>query len=444
MKKSLKIKIIVVFFIILMLFLIYTKIKEETDVETISRAKITSLFEKVDNSKLAKISKYIIYGTHFNLEGTVEIPSISGIKIYSANVVIKNINGEENALNCTYDYNDGLLSFSTTDKINDGLYLENLSNSNYYIFLKVILSNSEVKYYSLENNSKYDNITYFTLTKDNSNNRVDIKFDTYNNISFMGISVSPTDKLPDNVYDIAIDPGHGGNDSGAKNNGYSESDLVLDCAKILKQNLENSGYKVFLTRDGTEAKDEPMDSNMYDENGRINIACESCSKLLLSLHINSNSTKLSKGGVEIYAPSNCNLNFAKLLAENIVKTANTSYSSLSTYKEDDGVYVHNFSNAEILAFKSRAILGKYEPYNITNSTPFLYIIRETGGIATNAFVDGRNKNYGTNKYYNSNVGIETYDIELGYMNIDKDLNNILKNKNLYMTAISDSINKFYK
>ena len=42
------------------------------------------------------------------------------------------------------------------------------------------------------------------------------------------------------------------------------------------------------------------------------------------------------------------------------------------------------------------------------------------------------------KYYNSNIGIETYSIELGYMHIDDDLDNILKNENLYMQAISDS------
>ena len=181
-----------------------------------------------------------------------------------------------------------------------------------------------------------------------------------------------------------------------------------------------------------------MANNMYNENGRINKVQESHAKILISLHVNSNSKKLSKGGVEVYAPSNCNLDFAKLLADNIVKQANTSYSTFSLYKQYDGVYVHNFSNAEILAFKSRAISGKYEPYNITKTTPYLYMIRETGGIATNAFVDGRNKNYGTNKYYNSNIGIETYSIELGYMHIEDDLDNILKNENLYMQAISNS------
>ena len=43
---------------------------------------------------------------------------------------------------------------------------------------------------------------------------------------------------------------------------------------------------------------------------------------------------------------------------------------------------------------------------MTTDTPYLYMLRETGGIATGAYVDGRNKSFGTNKYYNSNIGVE--------------------------------------
>lgn len=436
MKKSTKIKLIVIFFILLMIFLIFIKIKNDNNSQTIIQTKTASLFQNINNT--AKVNKYIVYGTHFNLEGSLEIPKISGISIYSAHVVVKNIDEKEISLKCTYTYKDNILSFSTIDKINEGLYLENLAKDKYYVFLKIVFSNSEVKYYSLENASKYEDTSYYTITKNETNNKININFSNYNNLPFMAISVEDIESLPDNVYDIAIDPAHGGKDLGAQNNEYYESDIVLKCAKILKEKLEKSGYKVYLTRDGSESKTEDMANNMYNENGRINKVQESHAKILISLHVNSNSKKLSKGGVEVYAPSNCNLDFAKLLANNIVKKANTSYSTFSLYKQADGVYVHNFSDAEILAFKSRANSAKYEPYSITKTTPYLYMIRETGGIATNAFVDGRNKNYGTNKYYNSNIGIETYSIELGYMHIDDDLDNILKNENLYMQAISDS------
>ena len=410
MKKSTKIKLIVIFFILLMIFLIFIKIKNDNNSQTIIQTKTASLFQNINNT--AKVNKYIVYGTHFNLEGSLEIPKISGISIYSAHVVVKNIDEKEISLKCTYTYKDNILSFSTIDKINEGLYLENLAKDKYYVFLKIVFSNSEVKYYSLENASKYEDTAYYTITKNETNNKININFSNYNNLPFMAISVEDIESLPDNVYDIAIDPAHGGKDLGAQNNGYYESDIVLKCAKKLKEKLEKSGYKVYLTRDGSESKTEDMANNMYNENGRINKVQESHAKILISLHVNSNSKKLSKGGIEVYAPSNCNLDVAKLLANNIVKKANTSYSTFSLYKQADGVYVHNFSDAEISAFKSRAISAKYEPYNITKTTPYLYMIRETGGIATNAFVDGRNKNYGTNKY--------------------------LKNENLYMQAISDS------
>ena len=108
-----------------------------------------------------------------------------------------------------------------------------------------------------------------------------------------------------------------------------------------------------------------------------------------------------------------------------------------------GVYVRNFTKADILAFETRAKRDGYDAYNITTSTPYLYIIRETGGISTNAFVDGRNTDYGTNQFYNSNIGIETYLIELGFMSVDKDLSNIIQNSDNYMEAIAQSIQSYY-
>lgn len=108
-----------------------------------------------------------------------------------------------------------------------------------------------------------------------------------------------------------------------------------------------------------------------------------------------------------------------------------------------GVYVRNFTNSDIAAFKSRAEKAKYEPYNITTSTPYLYIIRETGGISTNAFVDGRNKDYGTNKYYNSNTGLESYVVNLGYAKVSSDWNNFINNYEKYSDSISESVLSYF-
>ena len=259
----------------------------------------------------------------------------------------------------------------------------------------------------------------------------------------MSLNVTKAESLPEDVYDIAIDPGHGGIDTGGISGDYTEADLVLEYGLNLKSKLEALGLKVFISRDGSESSQEDSTTNMYDEDGRINILNKSKAKLLISLQLNSNSYDQNDGGVEVYAPNNCNLDFANLLASNIVTLANTHYSNLSTYKKADGVYVRNFTKADIASFNRNAQRDGYEPYNITTDTPYLYIIRETGGISTNAFVDGRNKDYGINQYYKSNVGIETYSIELGYMTVEQDFNNILANSDKYMEAISQSIKTYY-
>ena len=76
--------------------------------------------------------------------------------------------------------------------------------------------------------------------------------------NYMNINVEDT-KLPKDVYDIVIDPGHGGKDGGAvtTHNGetYAEKDITLDYGKDLKKALEELGLKVKLTRDGTNEEE---------------------------------------------------------------------------------------------------------------------------------------------------------------------------------------------
>ena len=440
--KEFYIKNIVILFIILMIILIFVKFHTDTNPTKIAEEQKTQLFSTIEKNTNAKITKFATYGTHFNLDGTIDIIKVSGIKINYVDLVIKNLNGNENSIKANFNYSDNICSFSTSDEINNGIDLENLSIDTYYLLIKITYSNSDVKYYSLSNDSEYDDITYYTITKNNSNNKINISFNTYNDINYMSISVNKETNLPDDVYDIAIDPSHGGLDKGSSSGDYTESELVLNYGLKLKSELENLGLKVFISRDENSSDKEDTANNMYDENGRINILNATHAKLLISLQINGTSYDKKNGGIEVYAPSNCNLDFASHLAENLVNKSGLYYSENNQFKKSDGVYVRNFTNSDILAFKSNAIRGKYEPYNITLTTPYFYIIRETGGISTNAFVDGRNTKFGNNKYYNSNSGIETYIINLGYMSIENDLNNIINNMNEYINAISDSIKSY--
>lgn len=134
------------------------------------------------------------------------------------------------------------------------------------------------------------------------------------------------------------------------------------------------------------------------------------------------------------------MTFAKDFASNIVKYANTRYSDLdATYKEEEGVYVRTFQEAEIESSIQDAKNAGYKPYDITEDVPYLYMLRETGGIATGAYVDGRNKKYGANQFYDSNVGVEAFLLELGYINNRKDLNNLLNNEDGYVNGVVQTI-----
>ena len=332
----------------------------------------------------------------------------------------------------TVTFDDYGLYFTTGDEINNSIDLESLNLGTYYINLRLKLNNSkDYKYYSLSNVSTNSNIEYFTLTKNDKNNKINIDFIEYKykDKKYKCLSLKVEEcELPEDVYDFAIDAGHGGTDKGEKYSEYNESDLMVDYAITLKQKLEDKGYKVKLTRDESNTNLYTA-TNMYDDNGRITIACESKAKFMISLHLNSQN---DSGGIEVYAPCKSNLELAQKIANTIVSYTNTSYSNYTAYKKADGVYVKNYNKSMIESTNS--VKKEYENYPLTTDTPYLYTIREVGGIATNAYVDGRNTMYSANKYYQSNQGIECYQIHLG--SIKNNLNDLLNQKENYLNAIA--------
>ena len=152
----------------------------------------------------------------------------------------------------------------------------------------------------------------------------------------------------------------------------------MDYAKDLKVKLEELGLKVKLTRDD-ENTSTYTTTNMYNDNGRITVACETKAKYMISFHVNNGANGLS--GLEIYAPTKSNLDFAKLMANKIVESGANSYSNNSGYRKADGVFVWNFTKSVIKQFENTANKKGYEPYNITIDTPYQYTIREEIGRA---------------------------------------------------------------
>jgi len=108
---------------------------------------------------------------------------------------------------------------------------------------------------------------------------------------------------------IVIDPGHGGEDSGAVGaRGTLEKDVVLPLAKKLKQCIDQKkGFKAFLTREGDYFV--PLEK-------RVEIAREYGADLFVSLHTDANFSKRVRGAsVYCLSTKGASDEAAKLLAE---------------------------------------------------------------------------------------------------------------------------------
>ena len=112
-----------------------------------------------------------------------------------------------------------------------------------------------------------------------------------------GLSVEAVDPLPDltsppTVRVMAIDAGHGGNDTGTRGSDDTlEKDVTLSVTRRLREAIESSlGLRVVLTR----ARDETVG---LDE--RAAIANNNKADLFISLHVNA-SVRATATGAEVY------------------------------------------------------------------------------------------------------------------------------------------------
>lgn len=373
------------------------------------------------------IDELYIYGTHLNLHGN----TVQGDGLQ---LVLYNGEFKEISININDD------EFNLSDKVNDGLYLEDIARGDYYLFLRTKETSDDdkvnYKYYALKNNTDYKETTYYTFS--NTNNKIIINSEE----SYPTMMMHVKENTDDNVYDIVIDPGHGGMDSGANKNGYYESELTMELADLLYEKLKDTGLKVKLTRqDGELTKNEKLPE--YGVHGRAVIPYEVKAKYVFSIHFNSNSYS-SVNGLEVYTADNINYDLAKNLVKNITETTGIGYSSNKISKVMNGIYTRTFTESEIESSSKENEEKGRVPYDITTKSNYYYIIRETGGIVTGAYVDNRNEEIKANPYVKSNVGSETYLLELGYISNNTDLDNLLNNMDKYAEGIVKSITPLYK
>jgi len=119
---------------------------------------------------------------------------------------------------------------------------------------------------------------------------------------------------------IYIDPGHGGADPGAVYKNVEEATINLIVSKKLKENLENLGASVYITREGDyDLSSTTINRKKSDLYNRISLINKSNCDVYISIHINAETSSLWYGAQTFYYPANkSNIVLAKYIQKSLI------------------------------------------------------------------------------------------------------------------------------
>jgi len=245
---------------------------------------------------------------------------------------------------------------------------------------------------------------WYTVMRNGVSNQITLE----NYQGMLSINVNKVNEQPENVYDILIDPGHGGLDTGTAFNNLLESEESLKISEYILNRLSDHGLKVKLTR--TENIDPAGKGNFdynespyYDE-GRVEQVYRYQAKYMISNHLNSYDKSLA--GFEVYTSVASTNEWAENVVQALTEVGQGARDSeKSEFRVSEGSYKKYFLCTE----SDSGCDKEYMDY--------LYIIRETGGkISQSSTLLKYNDSYTEIPNY----GAETMLIEYAYIDNVKD------------------------
>lgn len=152
---------------------------------------------------------------------------------------------------------------------------------------------------------------------------------------------------------IIIDPGHGGNDTGAMRGNIEEKDLTLSIALKVREELKNMGFnKIIMTR----SSDKTL--SLSD---RVETANNNNADIFVSIHINS-SVKSEINGIETHYYSDKGYDVAKKLHKELIE--NISATDRGLFKSK--FYVINHTEAPAVLLELGFISNEQERSMLTS------------------------------------------------------------------------------
>lgn len=137
---------------------------------------------------------------------------------------------------------------------------------------------------------------------------------------------------------ICLDPGHGGNDSGATAFGAKESYLTLKIAQYCKEELSKYDVNVVMTRTtDTRLSEEAA----MDLKNRVEVAKKAGASYFISIHINSAQNSAAHGA-EVYYPNTSGNKNLSSNGQNLAKAIQSQLAALGLY--DRGIKIRNYTD----------------------------------------------------------------------------------------------------
>lgn len=164
---------------------------------------------------------------------------------------------------------------------------------------------------------------------------------------------------------IYIDPGHGGRDPGAIYKDLKESEINLQISKILKQELESNGAKVYMTRTGDFDLSHPTAKNHKrdDLSERARLINQSECDIFISIHLNSDKSSTWQGPQIFYTTKN-KKNI--ILAQKIQEKINKNLKSDRKIQEIKNMYLFDRIEKPGILIEAGFISNSNDRYLLTN------------------------------------------------------------------------------
>lgn len=324
---------------------------------------------------------------------------ISDLTVFNEDIDIKYDDTLKHKLTLVNSDTKEETAVSTGANVNNGIEMTKFDEGTYYL-------KDGDKYLTKD---KFKETEFYTITRKKTNYKITISVNPRTDVLEIE---KKKEKLPDDVYDIIIDPGHGGDDVGSIGaDGTYEKDLALQISEKLKTGLEDAGYKVAITRESDINPGNIPDLEEYGKGSRVGLSYEKHAKIFLSMHYNTGYGS----GYEIYSSVATDDEFSNYIADEINKTlsASTKISDGSNglYKRD--LYTETLDPAD-------------------KGTDYYFGVREIGGRSVKSFAE-------KNQYRKNTVGAEGIIFESGYIDNQADLDK-LKSTDTMDEEVKDLVN----